>query len=91
MVKNDLPFCPTEHFTYFKFILTIKKDLIDIPSVVMNRVVQIPSYYCSGKDQMIRMDLQLWNTNLSINCFGAEEDKRRCLMKRFLLSDLSNM
>lgn len=79
------------NFSYFKVILIIKKDLIDFPPMVMNRVFQIPSYYFSGKDQMIMMDLQLWNTNLSINCSGAEEDKRRCPMKRFLLSDLSNM
>lgn len=33
---------------------------------------------------MIIMDLQLWNTDLSINSSGAEEDKRGCLIKRFL-------
>lgn len=53
--------------------------------------VMIRCYYCSGKDHMIIMDLQLWNTNLSIDSSGAEEDKRGCLMKRFLLSDLSNI
>lgn len=86
MVKHDFPSCPTVHFSYFKVILTMKKDVKGFSSMVM-----IPSYYCSGKGHMIIMDLQLWNTNLSINSSGAEEDKRGCLMKRFLLSDLSNI
>lgn len=40
---------------------------------------------------MVIMDLQLWSTNVSKNSSGAEEDKRGCLMKRFLVSDLSHI
>lgn len=54
-------------------------------------LLSIPPCYYSGKDYMVIMDLQLWSTNVSKNSRGAEEDKRGCLMKRFLVSDLSHI